>query len=863
MRPANNPERGLLFLSVIWLFGTVNDRLWFALDQSVPAWDQADYLTGSLNYWHFLQSPQWLSLQWWQDLWMLSPKVPPLTYLLTVPFLNLFGTGSDQTTLVYLLFSAILLYSVYGIARQLFNPQIGLWAAALCVLFPGLYVYRLQFLLDYPLTATVTFCFFCLTMWRETIVNNSGNQKFLETGKSASVNSTPQNQPERVNHPIHSGLWTVLLGLSLGLAILVKQTAIFFLFIPLLWIAIETLKHRKWRKITQLLLALFLSVIVVFPWARTNWLLMLTSGKRATIDSALAEGDPALNTIQAWTYYWHLLPQQISWLLLIIPIVGFLLFGIRAKFNPTSKPFTNTIKISSVRWLAIFLIGGYLLCSLNLNKDFRYSLPLLPILSILLAYGLLCWPKYWGKIVRWIALSLAVIMMTMNLWPVSGTVGEWVATTVSPKGEYKAYLGKPWPHQQVINKIIQTEPYLESTLGVLPSTPDINQHNFNYFGALQNFHVYARQVGTRLDHVFQDAVSLSWFVTKTNEQGSVDRIYSPQYAIVQEVEKGVQFQLKKQWQLPDNSTLNLYRRQLPYFEVTPITKASSKVQLKQVLLPAKTPPGVPIPITYIWSGSGEQLTSGLVLLTWQLQSTNASSSRWLHDHGIAMGLLHSNSITTDSSFQVVERLGMLPPKDTTPGIYTLKATYLNRKTGETYPIEVPPVQVEINPQATAIPAPELDLVTQLRQLATKLPEGLTGLEPIFDEIGRINQYDPTQDYTRQAQHTLAYRLQQEPDNLELAYSLALATVLQQDVKGAIAALKQVVQLDPQNPFAHAYLAFVYLYNWQPKAAEAALQPALTLHPNQREFQLLKGIAGLMQGKLIPGWQVFKILRQDL
>ncbi len=823
-------RREILILCLIWLLATVSDRLWFAFDQSVPAWDQADYLTGSFNYFYFLQSPQWFSVEWWKEFWMLSPKVPPLTYIFTIPFLNIFGTGSDQSTLVYLLFSAILLYSVYGIARQLFNPQVGLWAAALCVLFPGLYVYRLQFLLDYPLIAMITFCFYCLTMWRETIEKNK---------------------------LINSNVWTILLGVSLGLAILVKQTAIFFLFIPFLWIGIELIIKRNLQKSIQLLFAVFISIIIIFPWVRINWLLMLTSGKRATIDSALAEGDPALNTMQAWIYYWDLLPQQISWLLLIIPMVGLLLFGIQTKLE------INHRRTYSFPWLIIFLIGGYFLCSLNINKDFRYSLPLLPVFSILLAYGLLCLPKYWGKIVRWLVLILAMIIMELSIWPIDGKIIERLTTVISPKGEYQAYLDSPFPHKQVINQIIQTEPYLQSTLGVLPSTPTINQHNLNYFGALTDFQVYARQVGTRLENVFQDAVSLSWFVTKTNEQGSVNRISDAQAAIVQEVEKGVQFKLHQQWQLRDKSTLNLYHRKLPYIEVTPIDTASSKVQLKQVLLPPVAPPGLPIPITYIWSGSGEQLKSGLVLLSWQQQTANQVTSRWLHDHGIAMGLLHSASVANNSNFQVVERMGMLPPKEATPGIYRLKATYLNRKTGETYPIDIPNITIEINPSATALPAPELDLITQLRQLAQQLPKGIIGLEPIFDQIARINQYDPTQDYLRQAEQTLTYRCQQEPNHLKLAYSLALATVLQQDVEGAIAAFNQVVKLDSNNAFAHAYLAFVYLYNWQPQAAEVALQPALTLQPNQVEFQLLKRIAELMQGNLKAGWQALQLANSEL
>lgn len=45
----------LLILGIIWFLGAVCDRIWFALDRSIPAWDQADYLTGTLNYWQALR----------------------------------------------------------------------------------------------------------------------------------------------------------------------------------------------------------------------------------------------------------------------------------------------------------------------------------------------------------------------------------------------------------------------------------------------------------------------------------------------------------------------------------------------------------------------------------------------------------------------------------------------------------------------------------------------------------------------------------------------------------------------------------------------------------------------------------------
>ncbi|NEQ10061.1 MAG: phospholipid carrier-dependent glycosyltransferase [Moorea sp. SIO4E2] len=1030
--------RDPLILGLIWLGSGFCDRIWFALDHSVPAWDQADYLTGSLNYWQALQHPQWFSGEWWSSFWAISSKVPPLTYIIAAMVQQMFGTGPELATIALVLCSGVLIASVYGLGLVLFNRRVGLWAAGLVVLLPGLYRYRLEFLLDYPLTTVVSLCFWSLTVW-------------WSLGRA----KTPLSRTT-----VRQGwLWGLGFGLCLGLALLVKQTALFFLFVPIAWAGVRVLWQRQWQRLAQLIGGLLVSVLLFGPWYRINWLLILTSGKRATIDSAIAEGDPALNTLDAWVYYWKILPYLISWPLLLIPIVGLLIYGLKYGLKQSAIAKPNNLPsphppIWSLTWLGVFIVGGYLLCSLNINKDARYILPLVPVLSVFLAYGLTCWTNRWGKPMRWSTVGLATVLMMLNLFPLGG---RGLTQLLSPRVQHLPYLGQPWPHPKVIAEIIKTQPYLRSNLGVLPSTPDINQHNFNYYGALANFQVYGRQVGTQAKQVKQDMRSLSWFLTKTGAQGSIPE---SQAAIVQAVEQGSEFELHQTWELPDTSQLKLYHKRQPPIAVKPLSikpagdqssikptsfngngslsttlTSSPRVKLEQVTIPETSPAGVPVPVTYQWTGSWEQLKSGIVILTWQpvdlkvgklfakrgllakvnklkvgklfakrgllakvdplfakrgllakvgqlfakrgllakvgqlfakrgllakvgqlfakrgllakvnklkvvrvawpfgqgstdtnlepnnlqpstdtnlqpstdtnLQPNNLQPStdtnlqpstqtnlqpstdtnlqpstqtnlqpnnlqptfrerqrrtthRWLHDHGIAMGELHSSQLPpANSQFQVIERMAMFPPADIPAGSYTLKATYLNRQTGETYPIQVPTVTLTIDPAASPIPAPELDLITQMRILSTNLPKGLNGLEPVFEETARINQYDPIQDYLEQADLALSYRLESEPNNLDLAYALALSRVLQQDVEGAIAALKRVTQLDPQNPYAHAYLAFVYLYDWDGKDGEKALKPALKINRTIPELQALSGIAALMQGNVFKAWSVIQ------
>lgn len=835
-------QQGLIVLGLIWLIGAIFDRLWFALDHSVPAWDQADYLNGVLNYWQALQDPQWFSGEWWRSFWLLSNKIPPLNYILTVPLINLFGTGEDAATTIMLFYSAVLLVSVYGLGIALFDVTTGLWAAGLCQIIPGLYYHRLEFILDYPLTTSVTFSFWLLTVY------------FLGQERNLTRNLTKN---------LKSWILACLFGISFGLAMLMKQTALFFLFFPLVGIFINFLKNRKWLRLTQLISSLLLAIAVAFPWYRTNWLLILTSGKRATVDSAIAEGDPALNTLGAWTYYGKILPYLLSWHLLLIPLVGILIYLIRKYIYQASSSQNSLFSSREIwTWIVIFLLGGYLLSSFNINKDARYILPLLPVLSIVLAVGLLSWRSRWQTYILITTASLGVILMLLNIFPLGG---NFIATKLSPRTQHYPYTGNPFPHPEVIKEITNSSPYLRSVLGVLPSTPQINQHNFSFYGKQNNAQVSGRQVGVRKEEVLQDSRSLDWFITKTGDQGSIPE---SQPAIVQLIETGKDFKLQKSWQLPDDSQLKLYHRDRPFVEISPISQSppsppspqsppSSPISLS-AQLPISSPPGVPIPVTYQWTGDRQTLQSGIVLLTWEQE--NNPDSFWVQDHGVGMGALNlPPSSDNHNTFQVIERTAMLSPIDTKPGKYLLKATYLDRHTGKTQPIAFSPIAITIDPQASASPAPELDLVTQLSNIAPQMAENIQGLEPIFAQTARINQYDAQQDYLKQAELALSYRLKHSQVNQrqqrDWLYAIALSQVLQQNVDSAIASFSQITNLEPQNPYGYAYLAFVHLYDWQPKPAEVALNTATQINPDIPEVKTLSGVASIMQGRLIKAWKL--------
>jgi 4-amino-4-deoxy-L-arabinose transferase-like glycosyltransferase len=825
-----------LILSALWLVAAVCDRLWLLLDHSVPAWDQGDHLSRSLDYWQALQQPQFLAADWWWHLWQLSPSYRgPWVYLLTVPFLNLAGPGFDQATLVNLVFTALIMLSLYLLGRTLFSRQVGVWAAGLSLLAPALAYQRTDYLLDYGLTAMVTVTFTSLTLW------------WFATGRR--------------------WLWSAAWGLGLGLIFLTKPTGIFFLFFPCLYLLIQLLlpkrryQGRRIERLVQFGLALVLSLLVALPWFRASWLTIITSALGANAVGA-REGDPG-NTLAGWLYYGQQLPEMVSWPVLYFSLGGLLtVIGLWISGQPfprLSKPKQSARQ--TWIWLALFGLAAYAFCSLATNKDNRFILPYLPVVILVLAYCLTLLPGRWGSSLRWATVGLASINLLVNLFPLPFPLA----------GQHRPYTGPAWPHPQVIAEVRQQAPYLRSTIGLNLASPQVNAFTFDFYGKLQDFQVYAREPDWSAKQVQQNSRSWDWYLTKTSQPMDLG---ADQMLLQAEINRSPDLSILKTWTLPDRTLLRLHQRRSPPVVVQPLSSvAPSQVELAAVKLPAQAKPGQPVPVTYQVIGPWQQLQNGVLVLTWQRQPDSAASkaenSAWIHDHGIGLGNLMAGSkafgfavpegIAPNAGFQVTEHLSMLPPANLPPGDYQLTGLYLDRTSGKPTALPMPNVKLKLEAAAPATPAPELDWSTQLRQLVADFRQGK--LDNLFSDVARINLYDPTQDYLSQTARSLSFRLAQNPNRLDWWYNLALAQALQIN-PAVIQTSDRITQLDPNNFYAWAYSAVVHLYFWQPWQAQTALTQAEKLtatRPEQEILQLLQGATALMQFNLPRAWTVLSPL----
>ena len=86
---------------------------------------------------------------------------------------------------------------------------------------------------------------------------------------------------------------------------------------------------------------------------------------------ALYKRDPPLDTLAAWTYYWQDLLSAVTWILLVIPLVGLILNWL-GKFLKSQQEIEISKPRQGIIWLAIYFTGSYLICSALLNEDTHY-----------------------------------------------------------------------------------------------------------------------------------------------------------------------------------------------------------------------------------------------------------------------------------------------------------------------------------------------------------------------------------------------------------------------------------------------------------------------------------------------------------
>jgi hypothetical protein len=368
---------GWLSVTVLWLAQLLGTLIWLKIDTRPFFWDMAGHALGTIQMgtrllasanipptysWaragHVLGAIQLgkrlltsanVPAAFGAILHAVDPLTPypPLVYMVSMPFVGALGFSGDVFILSSGIFLGVLLVSTYGIAARLGGWRVGLWAAFIVSMYPGIFGFSRAYLLDVPLVAMVALA----------------NYLLLRASDSESL------------------VGALLAGVAVGASMLIKHVAILFevgglgLF---LWSLYGRPPVRRWLALGLVALA---AGVIAIPWYAVN-LRDLLAFWRLNSRLGLAEGDPGWLSLAGWLYYLRvILSTQ-----LLVPLSAFFVLG---------------LVILVLRWkdwgdrrgavlLAAWFLVPYVASTLLSNKNSRYTLPFLPVAAIVTALGLGC-----------------------------------------------------------------------------------------------------------------------------------------------------------------------------------------------------------------------------------------------------------------------------------------------------------------------------------------------------------------------------------------------------------------------------------------------------------------------------------------
>ncbi|MDH4207782.1 MAG: glycosyltransferase family 39 protein, partial [Anaerolineae bacterium] len=205
---------GLLALVAVLalvLFHIFNNWIFVRTQVTILGWDRPAHLVRTLIYNDMLQQVNLRSLF---EVMTWSWNRPPLSHLAAVPFYRILGVSTDVALMTNSLFVAILLFSVYGIGRRLYDWRVGLLAAFLVSTYPILFSISRMPYVEYSVTALVALAIYLAVA----------------------------GEGFRRRRP------SLLLGLAIGLGVLTKWPFVAFAGAPIAYVAVASGALRDVRR---------------------------------------------------------------------------------------------------------------------------------------------------------------------------------------------------------------------------------------------------------------------------------------------------------------------------------------------------------------------------------------------------------------------------------------------------------------------------------------------------------------------------------------------------------------------------------------------------------------------------------------
>ncbi|MDD4784878.1 MAG: glycosyltransferase family 39 protein [Candidatus Shapirobacteria bacterium] len=424
------------------VFHLIFNLIFLSFNKMPPAWDQAAHLKNSV-IWNRVMSGE-LDLTF-KELVGQSWGYPPLMMFIGGLWSMVFGLGVFQITFLSTLFLILGMLGVYKLSKELNKSETGaVLAALLFSFFPIIFDISRNYLLDLPLTVFVVWAIWAL----------------IKARYLADFNK-----------------YTVLF---VGLFIFSSLTKLngFLYFGPMfVYVLYRAIKDREVKIVKNLIIAGLIFLVGVGWWYFINfgnirdYLKIAGEGESVT--------DPMnLFKLTTWFYYLKLFYSQQATAATSLLFFGALIFWKKIMGDNKNRGF-----------ILVFLILSYLIFTVIKNKDTRFTMPLLPVVAVMMGLTLAKlgdFNKIVGKIVCFI---LGIFIMLSYLsnsfeWPIKKNyflnfklplIG-WVEIINVSENPVRSLKTKIWPQKQIVKDIDDG-----SRVMVIINKEEINGNNLGLF----------------------------------------------------------------------------------------------------------------------------------------------------------------------------------------------------------------------------------------------------------------------------------------------------------------------------------------------------------------------------------------------
>lgn len=512
---------------------------WMCLDHRVPHHDSAWHSLYSTDVRRFLIHPR----DWTMDNLLALGKqhfaYPPGAWAINGSLKIIFGNGSWGDKLCLAAQTLFLAVSMYKLSMTQFSDRI---KSNLSVIF----------LLSFPLLCSLQ-RMLCIDLL----------QLSLFTGFLAALAAWNKKPSWKSALPA---------ALLMGVQCLSKQTAVLYAGPLLALLFLIRFKDKEFKQATQLVFIGLSGVafLVVF-WVLPNYNEILAYIHWRSPESmslarkvSLASANLLVSTGQ--------ICKGISPLLLILSSALILVVGWKKSLKGTGGPAIACV----VGWFLIAVVAYY-----N-TPESRYFGCVLVFPALAMASLCVDALRSERKLARALAYTLLIAA------PLQMFVSCFIAAPVQKKTEAISPVlkllgldefglvlgydraGDPWKQRWIFQQIAAVEKHRWVWLNVLPSSKEFDQGSMVYVGQEEKSHAIPITWRTTMPDM-SDSFKYSegafniidWFLLKTGDQGSPIR--DPESKLnydktIERIEKGGDYQLKAETQLPDGSFLRLYRK---------------------------------------------------------------------------------------------------------------------------------------------------------------------------------------------------------------------------------------------------------------------------------------------------------------